>query len=561
MSKIIRVNMNSLSVTAEEVPQEYRCLGGRGLTSTIISREVLANCHPLGAENKVVIAPGLLTGTKAPCSGRMSIGAKSPLTGGIKESNVGGTAGQALARLGIKALVIEGKPEEGQQYLLEIGENRVRLQEARDLQGKTNYEVGEYLTARYGKGAAYISIGPGGEKQLSVASVAVGDLEGRPTRHAGRGGMGAVLGSKGIKAIVITRQGQSLKPANEAKFNEVVKSFAGELADGKKALTNYGTAVLVNAINKVGALPVNNFRYGTLEEAEKISGETLAQNCAERRGKTGHGCHRGCVIRCSNIYHDANGNYITAALEYETIVLLGSNCGLTDLDRIAQLDYMCDNYGLDTMETGAALAVAMEAGVLEFGDFKGMQRLIGEMVQGTLLGKLLGQGAYVTGKVLNVDRIPAVKGQSLSAYDPRGLKGTGVTYATSPMGADHTAGNCLPGRTGLDDRIAEGQIAASREIQVLSTICDNLGLCIFVGPVKGNLETMTKLFNYMTGNDYSPQKLMELGESIIKKEVAFNEKAGISKYQNNLPEFFRTEELHSGLVFDVDEEELAAIFA
>lgn len=562
MQTIIRVNMSRLTVTREDEPEDFECLGGRGLTSRIISREVPPNCSPFDADAKIVLAPGLLTGTVAPCSGRLSIGAKSPLTGGIKESNVGGMAGQVMARAGIRALVIEGKAEKGQLYTLEIENNSIRLRPAEALRGKTNYQVADILNSDYGNKTPYICVGPAAENLLPVATVAVGDMEGRPTRHAGRGGMGAVLASKGIKAIVFPEKSKGpVKSARDASaYKQTAKEFAADLIKTKKALTSFGTAVLVNVINENRALPVNNFRYGSFDGVEHISGSVLADNCKARGGRTGHGCHAGCVIKCSNVYHDADGNYLTSALEYETIVLLGSNCGLGNLDQIAELDFLCDTYGVDTMEIGATLAVAMEGNLLEFGDFQGMKKLINDMAQGTVVGRLLGQGALVAGRTLGVERIPVVKGQSISAYDPRALKGTGTTYATCPMGGDHTAGNCLPGRTGLDDRSPEGQVKASLEGQVITMLCDNLGLCIFVGPVAPNMDFFTRLFNAYTGKDLTGDEIMALGKSIIREEVSFNEKAGITRYQNDLPAFFRTEELHSGLVYDVNQEELESIF-
>ncbi len=561
MQMLFRVNMTNLTVTRENTPDEYHCLGGRGLTSKIISKEVPPNCSPLDSDAKVVFAPGLLTGTSAPCSGRLSIGAKSPLTNGIKESNVGGMAGQVMARAGIKALVIEGKPADKQLYVLEITPTDIHFSSAKELKNKTNYQVGEFLSSAYGDKTPYICVGPGAENLFPVATVAVSDMEGRPTRHAGRGGMGAVLASKGIKAIVFTgKKGAPNLPNDVKAYKEVAKAFAVDLVNTKQALTKFGTAVLVNVINTNGALPVNNYRHGSFDDIERISGETLANNCKARGGKTGHGCHAGCVIKCSNIYNDVDGNYLTSALEYETIALLGSNCGLSDLDQIAELDFLCDTYGLDTMETGATMAVAMEGGLLEFSDFQGMKRLIHEMAQGTVTGRLLGQGALVVGKTLGVDRIPTVKGQSMAAYDPRALKGTGSTYATSPMGGDHTAGNCLPGRTGLDDRKPEGQVKAALDAQILTVLCDNLGLCIFVGPVRPSLDFFTRLFNAYTGENMTSDEVMAFGKAILREEVMFNEKAGISKYQNDVPQFFRTEELHSGLVFDVDQKELATVF-
>ncbi len=561
MNRILRVCMDDLSVREQPVPEAWRWLGGRGLTSAMVAAEVPPDCDPLGPENRLVMAPGLLTGTSAPCSGRLSLGAKSPLTGGIKESNVGGKAGQALARLGIRALVLEGAPAAGGRYLLELSPAGARLVSADDLSGMTNYQVAEVVNGRYGPDAAYLCIGPGGEQLLALATVAAGDTRGRPTRHAGRGGLGAVLAAKGIKAVVLDPgRGKGPAVADVEGFRAVTKPFAAGLVAGKKALHQYGTAVLVNLIQKVGGLPVRNFRPSAGFDVSGLTGETLARNCAERGGMTGHGCHAGCVIRCSNIYHDAAGQYLTAALEYETIALLGANCGLTDLDQVAQLDRACDDYGLDTMETGATLAVAMEGNLLAFGDFAAMRGLLDEMARGTLAGRLLGQGAYFTGKTLGVRRIPTVKGQSLSGYDPRALKGTGVTYATSPMGADHTAGNCLPGRTGLDERAAQGQVAASREIQLVSTVCDNLGLCVFVGPVRASLEPLAGLLSAFSGRPWSEAELMEQATEILRGEVEFNRRAGISREQNDLPRFLRLEALESGPVFDVPAKELAAIF-
>lgn len=560
MKKTIRVDMDTLSISQEPETEMIRHLGGRALTSGIISREVPPNCDPLGRDNRIVLAPGVLTGSSAPCSGRLSMGAKSPLTGGIKESNVGGTAGRVMAGMGIKAVIIQGRSVPNKRFILEISNDGIELTSAASIENKTNYEAAAYLIDRYGDKTPYILVGPGGEAGLPLSTVAVSDMEGRPSRHAGRGGLGAVLASKGIKAIVLSGKSHLLVPANSASFKETRKSFARDLSNSKKALTKFGTAVLVNVINEAGALPVHNFRKGRSDHAKNISGEVLVENCQTRGGKTGHGCHPGCVIKCSNVYHDKEGNHLTSALEYETIALLGCNCGLSDLDQIAELDFMCDNYGIDTMETGVTLGVAMEADLLDFGDFNGMKKMITEMIQGSVTGRLLGQGALVTGKTLGVERIPTVKGQALSAYDPRALKGTGATYATSPMGADHTAGNCLPGRTGLDDRSPHGQVAASKEAQKLTMLCDLLGLCIFVGPVTETLPTMTRLFNEFLGMNHSQEEMLAMAEKVLLEEVEFNEKAGLTKYRNDLPEFFRTEVLHSDLVYDLEAEELMGIY-
>lgn len=559
-TKIAIVNMAKIETSFQSVHKEDFFLGGRGLTSSILARETKPDCEPLGPENKVVIAPGLLSGTSAPSSGRLSLGAKSPLTGGIKESNVGGTVGRAMARLGIKAVQIEGQPQPGHLFLIEITEDGAYIHPSDNLRGASNYEVGRYLSEKYGSETPYLCIGQGGEGHLPLATVAASDMEGRPTRHAGRGGIGGVLGSKGIKAIVVLGKGETVRPSDSRTFLKTQKILAKELIQTKKALKNFGSAVLVDLINEAGALPVQNFRFGSSEKATQISGHVLAENCKARGGRTGHGCLPGCVIKCSNIYNDPNGQYLTSALEYETIVLLGINCGLTDLDCIAELDFMCDDYGIDTMETGAALCVAMEAGIIKFGDFLGMKKLIQEIVENKGTGKMLKLGAYKAGEMLGIKRVPVVKKQAISAYDPRALKGTGVTYATSPMGADHTAGNCIPGRTGLDDTESDGQIEASKELQILTVLFDILGLCLFVGPEKSNLSILTKLFNTFTGQNYSENKLLRLAEDIIQKEVFYNKKAGLTSETNDVPEFFRKEPLPPlNLVFDVKKEDLKNI--
>jgi aldehyde:ferredoxin oxidoreductase len=317
----------------------------------------------------------------------------------------------------------------------------------------------------------------------------------------------------------------------------------------------------VDPISAVGGLPTRNFSAGNFEGAEKINGRTLAETINARGGKVGHGCSPGCVIRCSNIYHDSEGNYVVSALEYETIVLMGSNLGIDSLDIIAGLNRKCNDYGLDTMEVGVAIGVAMEAGIAEFGDGKAALNLVDEIGRETVLGRMLGQGAAVTGRVLGVTRVPSVKGQAMSAYDPRALKGTGVTYATSPMGADHTAGNCLPGRGGVDPNLPEGQIKVSRDLQIMSTVVDAMGLCLFVGPLPDSMEVIAQLLARATGKTVSVEDVLEIGKRILKCELEFNRQAGFTKAHDRLPEFFKVEKLKpKDLVFDISDTEIDEVF-
>jgi len=569
--KILRVNMSDLSVREEDMSQSDFWLGGRGLTSRIIAREVDPGAHPLGAQNKLVFAPGSLGGLGVPCSGRLSVGGKSPLTGGIKEANAGGMAALRLSSLGLAALVVEGRPADGGPYILWVGKSGAKLLPAHNLKGLGNYELVEQLLDT-SQGAATISIGPAGENCLPVAGVAVTNIEGYPARFAARGGLGAVMGSKGLKAILIEKSdNHRAGPADPESFKKICQQFAQEVSSLRKGLTQYGTANLVSLVNEMGGLPTRNYSAGKFEDADKISAGALIEKISRRGGKMGHPCHTGCVIRCSNIYNDSQGKYLTSSLEYETIALLGSNCGIGDLDAIAAMDRICDDYGLDTIEMGATLGVAMEAGILEFGDQQGAIGLLHQVGKASsVLGRLLGHGVQVAGQVLGVKRIPAVKGQSMAAYDPRVFKGTGVSYATSPMGADHTAGNLLPGKQGYSWPVrkgvarcsqVEGQWQLSEETQVITTVCDLTGLCFFIGTTRENLDYVARLFNAYYGFEAERYDVVQWGRQVLLEEIDFNRRAGFTGVDDRLPEFFQTEPLPpSGEVFDIPEKDLKKLF-
>ncbi|MCE5262974.1 MAG: aldehyde ferredoxin oxidoreductase [Deltaproteobacteria bacterium] len=565
MANILRVNLTSKAIYSEAVPDRYSFLGGRGLTSQIISDEVNPACDALGESNKLVIAPGLLAGTPAPCSGRLSIGAKSPLTGGIKESNAGGTVARKLSNLGIKAIILEGKAEGSSWHVLKIAEASVMILPADDVEGLGNYESVGRLRAAHGPKVGILSIGPGGERQMGAATIAVTDQEGRPCRHCGRGGLGAVMGSKGIKAIVIDDRRSDkgiLDIADPGGFKDVSHAWAKAMVETKKGLTHFGTAALVTPVNAAGGLPTRNYSRGDFEGAERINGSTLADTLRARGGRAGHACSPGCVIRCSNIYHDRDGDYLTAGLEYETIALMGSNLGIDSLDIIAALDRRCDDYGLDTMEMGNAIGIAMEAGIASFGDGAAAVRLLDEVKAGTGIGRILGQGAATAGRALGISRVAAVKGQGMAAYDPRALKGTGVTYATSPMGADHTAGNLLPGRAGVDCHSPDGQIKASRDLQIMSTVLDVMGLCLFVGPLAPEMETISRLLTKVFGKTFGVEDVLEIGRAVLRTELTFNQASGMDSSNDRLPEFFSTERLPpNGLLFDVPNGEIDQVHA
>ncbi|MGD9361670.1 MAG: aldehyde ferredoxin oxidoreductase C-terminal domain-containing protein [Desulfobacterales bacterium] len=574
MDKILRIN-----VGADGGPEfkteplgDYAGLGGRGLTSAIVSKEVPPTCHPLGEDNKLIIAPGLLSGSAAAMSGRISVGCKSPLTGGIKEANAGGQPSQMLGRLGYAAIVLEGKPKPDTLYKVFINKDGVKISEDNSLCMLGNYDVVDKMKAEYGEKIGVISIGQAGEQKLAGASVAFSDMELRPTRHAGRGGVGAVMGSKGVKVIVVDDAGCKVRsPANPDAFKAANKEFVAGLRKhpvSGEGMPAYGTNVLTNVINEAGAYPTKNFQWGQFDGCEKISGETQAEteNARGGEGSATHGCHRGCVIRCSGTFYDKDGNYLTKQVEYETVWAHGGNCGIDDLDAIAQLDRLDDDFGLDTIEMGATIAVAMEGGVAEFGDAEAAIKLVKEVGAGTPMGKILGSGAAVAGKVFGVERVPVVKGQAMPAYDPRGIMGIGVTYATTTMGADHTAGYAvgsnIMGTGGKTDPLSpEGQAELSKNLQIATAAIDSTGMCLFIAfPLLDQPETFQALIdviNGFTGASLTADDVTELGKSILKNEREFNAAAGFTKKDDRLPDYFKKEPLGPhNITFQVSDEEL-----
>jgi aldehyde:ferredoxin oxidoreductase len=562
--KIIRVDMAKKTVSIQGLPEAYVGLGGRGLTSIMINAEVPAKCDPLGPDNKLIFAPGLLSGTGMVSTSRLSVGAKSPLTGGIKESNAGGTIAAAMGNLGITAIVIEGQAPFDDLYLLHIdAEGKVSLENALEYKGMRTYALVEVLHGRYGKKNAIMCIGPAGESCFLSASIQSSDVEGRPCRSAARGGLGAVMGSKGLKALIVDQRSNSVNTISDLKvFKEAVKTYARIVRETSKALHTYGTAYLVDVVNTLGAFPTLNATRGVMDEWKKINGEALRKLIHERGGKTGHqGCAM-CAVQCSNIYVDKAGQYVTGSLEYETIWSMGGMTGIDDLDTIARLDFLCDDIGVDTINTGVSVAVAMDAGYRSFGDKRAAIEMLEEVAKGTKIGRLLGDGPAAVGEYFLHHRIPVVKRQSISAYDPRAMQGYGVTYATSTMGADHTAGSVLGDYESGALKIAhaEGQVEASRNAQIVTAMLDTVGLCTLAAsalavPEAG--EAFGIVLDAKLGTHLELEEIMGIGVRVLKAELEFNKKAGFTGKDNRLPDFFYTEPIgpHNA-VFSIEDEEL-----
>ena len=567
MRNIVRVNTRTGEIRATPCSEDQLRWGGRALIAHLMLREVRPTCDALGRENTLIVASGWLGDTMVTTAGRCSIGGKSPLTGGVKEANVGGVAGSKMARLGVRAMVLDDAPEKPETTVLWIGKDKCELLSAPELRRAEVANTFQLLRERFGEHAGFFCIGPAGELGLGGAAVATTDGAGVQARFAARGGLGAVMGVKGIKAIVFDDTGVKPEPAHDpAALGAANKELWQILRDDPKTQNrhDFGTPAVLSICDSLGILPTRNFQTGHFEDFEGISGERVAELILARggQGERGLPCVRGCLIQCSNNFPDSAGKTLVASLQYENLGLLGSNCGIGDVDEVARINHLCNQVGVDTIETGAAIGVAMEAGVILFGDAKGAKDLVRQIGQGTPLGRVLGSGVVITGRVLGVRRVPAVKGQAIPAYDPRSLKGIGVTYATSPMGADHTAGNALEMAKTLDQKKPDGQVAASLRLQVRGALLDSLGVCLFIRPafVK-DPNLMARLLNARYGWSLTFADVRKMGLECLAMERDFNRLAGVSDELCDVPEFMRTEPLPPyNTVFDVPREEMQRIW-
>lgn len=586
--KFLRVNLTNMTCTFEPVPDKYKHHGGRGITSLLVADEVDPKCDPLGPENKLVIAPGILSGTKAPTTGRLSVGAKSPLTGGIKEANAGGLTPHKLARLGIKAVIFEGAPAGDNWYSLYITKDKAELVESNEFANMGLYDLIQKLWEKYPNKPGLMGAGVAGQRLMKNAGVFGNNPENTdPGRFAGRGGLGAVLGSKKIIAIITDDTGgEQQKPANEEMFDIGRKKMLEALREhpitGGKAgtdeggLKNFGTNILQNILNEAGGLPTQNFKRGHFDDASKISGEAVHERVDQMKekfgdaseGTYGHACHPGCVIQCSNAVPDENGKMIVSPLEYETAWALGTNCLIGNLDHVAMLNRLCNDLGLDTIETGCSIAVAMEGGKIPWGDGDAAIAFLKKAYDpNDPDGQMIMSGAAGVGKALGVTRVPVVKGQSLPAYDPRPIKGIGVTYSTTPMGADHTAGYTIAPEIlavgGKPDPRDTSKAGLSHAFQATTAYIDQSGYCLFIAfailDIPKGMEGLEESVAGYLGLDKFP--IVDEGNNILRAELDFNKRAGFTKEDDRLPRFFYEEPLPPhNVTFDVSDEELDSVF-
>ncbi|HUT48263.1 MAG TPA: aldehyde ferredoxin oxidoreductase C-terminal domain-containing protein [Alphaproteobacteria bacterium] len=547
MRKYLHINLNDKSVESEELKGEDVIRVGRHFIAKTLLEMGAAKVDPLSPENPLIFSAGPLAGTSFSNANRLSVGCKSPLTGGIKEANSGGTFAFALGQLEISGLTLTGALSEWSVIRIPK-EGEITFEDASPYMGKGNIEAAELLFEKYGKKVSLGICGPVGEYLGLMSGIAFTDPEGRPERLAARGGVGAVMGSKKVKAIVVD---QNKMPTFHDR-----KSLMGKVRDYGKMIaadpaiasfTKYGTAMMGDFTNKIGGLPTNNFSsgqaFGDDEEGRfKLGGDFIHDQNTARGGHTAHACMPGCMIKCSNIYVDADGKEIVSPLEYETIGLMGTNCGLRDPDDVARVNFIANDLGIDSIEAGATLGVLMASGEGEFGDVDFMVEALEDIRKGNERGRLLAQGTGRVGAHYKVKNVPVIKNQGISAYDPRVIEVTGISMMVTAQGADHTAGN-LPAYKSKDKSTDELAVA-SLDIQELCAAADSLGLCIFGRSVTNeNLELIAGVLNDACGTDYDASFFNKLGREALVMEWQFNKEAGFTEADDDLPEFFYSDAL------------------
>ncbi len=549
MGKGIEVNLTSGEIKTVKTGQEIRerFLGGRGLGSKLLYDRLDPQVDALSSENLVVIATGPLTGGIAPTPGRFSASTKSPLTGTITDSNCGGDWGPAFKRTGHDYLLIEGKAEA--PFYLTIFDSDINLHGAGELWGKTTSHTIDLLKDKYGKEVEVLCIGPAGENKVRFASVMTGHST------LGRGGLGAVLGSKNLKAIVV-KGNRKIEYADKKRLRFLNKEALRNIRQSpitSKAYPQFGTAVLMNVINEAGILPKDNFRHcDVLEEVEDISGEAIADQILKGR----RGCW-GCTIKCKP--ETSLGDKQGGGPEYETDWSLGPNCGNFDLEKITEANYLCNEFGLDTISCGGAIACGMEMceeGILDwdlsFGDSNKIVELVSKIAKREGIGDELAEGSKRLAESYGREELSmTIKGQELPAYDPRGAQGQGLCYVTSNRGGCHLRGGYLIGSEILGapeliDRFAHtGKASLAVEEQNTGAVYDSLTICRFSHYAVPN-QMVARLLSAVTGVEFDTEKLLQVGERIYTIERLFNLRAGFGAGDDTLPKRLLDQPLPAG---------------
>jgi aldehyde:ferredoxin oxidoreductase len=564
--KLLRVNLNRGEVKEEsldpQIAKDY--IGGRGLGIHYMNKELNPKCDPLSAENLLIMATGPLTGTSAPTGSRYMVMTKSPLTGAITCSNSGGQFPAELKKAGIDMIIFEGKADE--PAYLSIDQGCAELRAAKHLWGKTTHETHDAVRRETNQDARVACIGPAGENGVLFASI-----NNERDRAAGRSGVGAVMGSKNLKAVSVMGEGKIPLWDPEA-FDEITKKFIRRFREslkGEKHILNvHGTAYIMATTQSFGILPTRNFQQATFEGWQQLFGETLTRRYLVRA----KACF-SCPIACGRVtkVDDPEFKGEGEGPEYETLYALGSNCGVDNLAAVTKANYLCNELGLDTITMGATIACAMElyergylsetdiGRPLKFGDAKAVVELTRMTGLRIGFGKLLAEGSYRLAERYGHPELAMVsKKQEFAGYDPRGVQGMGLAYATSPIGASHMRGDPIYSEIvgipkAMDPLVTEGKAQLVKDFQDLSAVVDSAGLCIFfagrylIRPDKDTLpQGIMELLNAATGADYGLQELARAGERIFNSERLFIVKAGFRRKDDTLPSRLTKESLPDG---------------
>src|SRR5437879_4685534 len=542
------IDLGGRTIAKRELHGEDVVKAGRYLIAKTLVEMGAATVEPLSPQNPLIFSAGPFAGTSFSNANRTSVGCKSPLTGGVKEANGGGTFSYGLGQQKIAGFTLLGASKSWVVIHFKK-DGGIDFDDAAPYMGKGNFEANDMLHAKYGKKVTIALCGPVGEYEGLLAGIAFSDKDGRPARLAARGGVGAVMGAKKVKAIVVDLD--KIPPFHEPKkVNASIKDYAKMLqADGmvQNFYAKIGTMGMADVQNQMGGLPVRNFSAGRLADVAagekfKMRGDFIGELNTSRGGEQTHACMPGCVIQCSNVYHDAAGKEAGSPVEYETLGLLGTNCGISEPDDLAQLNYLANDLGVDTIELGAMLAVLMEAGLGGFGDVKFMTDCLVEIRKGTEKGRIWAQGTARVGEHYKVRRVPVIKKQAISAYDPRVVEPTGIPLMATGQGADHTAGN-LP-RLKTREMDLNALLEQSLIAQINCAATDSLGLCIFGRSVtEPNTEWLPTALNRALGTRLTKAFLPALGQETLKLEHEFNRRAGFTEKDDELPEFFYSEPL------------------
>ena len=546
MRKFLDIDLSTQTIKTRELQGREIINSGRRLIAEMLLKDGIANTDPLSPDNPLIFSAGPFAGTNFSNANRLSVGCKSPLTGGIKEANTGGTFGFAIGQLEIAGFTLHGASDKWVTIRIPK-DGEITFEDASDLLGLGNFEAAEKLHSIYGDKVSLALCGPVGEYGGLLSGVAFSDTDNRPSRIAARGGVGAVMGLKKVKAIVVDKDKMPTLH-DRKKVMRAIKDYGKKLGESPavKSLETTGTAMVADLTNHMGALPVRNFSSGQLVEPGdgpfKMGGDYIRESNSERGGEISHACMPGCLIKCSNVYVDASGREIVSPLEYETIGLLGTNCGLTEPDDVAILNETANDLGIDTIEVGAMIAMLMDGGQAEFGDMEFMKQCLEDIRVGNERGQLLAQGTARVGKHFNIARVPVIKQQAISAYDPRVVEVTGISMMVTAQGADHTTGNAPTFK--CDDKTVEVIAAESYKMQVNSAVADSIGLCVFGRSVTdGNLKLIADAMNDAFDLDVTPDEVRELGREALRLEDEFNRAAGFKEADDELPAFFHSEPL------------------